>query len=46
MPTAVQRPAWEDGNPPSYPPLRGVAEADVCVIGLGGTGLTALLEAE
>jgi len=46
MAVTDRHPAWEDGHPPHYPSLRGVAEADVCVIGLGGTGLTALLEAE
>jgi gamma-glutamylputrescine oxidase len=39
-------PTWYEatGNPvPSRPPLQGVAEADVCVVGAGFTGLSAAL---
>src|SRR5690625_4723102 len=37
-------PAWADVLPPwtEPPPLKGDATADVCVIGLGGTGLRAV----
>jgi len=38
-------PLWDDGASAGYPPLRGPAETDVCVVGLGGTGLTAVREA-
>lgn len=37
-------PLWEDGSGTPLPPLTGTATADVCVIGLGGSGLTAVLE--
>lgn len=46
MSVASNRPAWEGGAATSHPALRGLAEADLCVVGLGGTGLTALAEAE
>jgi gamma-glutamylputrescine oxidase len=35
---------WDDGQSPSLPPLDGDVETEVCVIGLGGSGLTALDE--
>jgi len=35
-------PAWEDHRWTSLPHLMGTARADVCVIGLGGSGLTAI----
>jgi glycine/D-amino acid oxidase-like deaminating enzyme len=37
-------PVWEDGVWTPLPELRGDIEADVCVIGLGGSGLTAVDE--
>jgi gamma-glutamylputrescine oxidase len=35
-------PVWEDADRPSYPSLVGEVSADVCVVGLGGSGLTAM----
>jgi gamma-glutamylputrescine oxidase len=40
----VNEPVWEDGGWTPLPPLSGPARADVCVIGLGGSGLTAVAE--
>jgi len=40
MATAV----WDDGAPPAVPPLSGREQADVCVIGLGGSGLACIDE--
>lgn len=37
-------PVWEDGHPLGLAPLEGPVEADVCVVGLGGSGLSAVLE--
>lgn len=37
-------PVWEDGDWPALPPLEGTARADVCVVGLGGSGLSAVRE--
>jgi glycine/D-amino acid oxidase-like deaminating enzyme len=37
-------PVWEDGDWSGLPALNGDITADVCVIGLGGSGLTAILE--
>ncbi|MCW2543246.1 MAG: dependent oxidoreductase [Frankiales bacterium] len=37
-------PVWEDADRPSYPVLVGEVSTEVCVIGLGGSGLTALQE--
>src|SRR5690606_19167786 len=37
-------PVWEDGHALRLPPLEGAVEADVCVVGLGGSGLSAALE--
>ncbi|MHB1296949.1 MAG: NAD(P)/FAD-dependent oxidoreductase [Gemmatimonadaceae bacterium] len=39
------RPRWDDHEWPGLPPLTGDAEAEVCVVGLGGTGLTCITEA-
>lgn len=36
------QPAWEDGRWTSLPHLSGVARADACVVGLGGSGLSAV----
>jgi gamma-glutamylputrescine oxidase len=38
-------PVWRTGDGPARPSLSGVVEADVCVIGLGGSGLAAVAEA-
>ena len=46
-PTRANLPVWEDGAWETLPPLAGDVEADVCVVGLGGSGLAcvgALLE--
>lgn len=37
-------PVWEGGGALSLPRLEGELHADVCVIGLGGSGLSAVLE--
>jgi glycine/D-amino acid oxidase-like deaminating enzyme len=37
-------PVWDDAPAAEYPPLVGAAEADVCVVGLGGSGLAAVHE--
>lgn len=39
------RPRWDDHDDHSLPVLDGDAEAEVCVIGLGGTGLACISEA-
>jgi gamma-glutamylputrescine oxidase len=38
-------PVWDDGGWAGLPALDGDAEADVCVVGLGGSGLAAVDEA-
>lgn len=45
MPTLPDRPRWDDHDDLALPALEGDAEAEVCVIGLGGTGLSCLTEA-
>lgn len=42
--TAPNVPAWDDAPWRALPPLEGEVTADACVIGLGGSGLTAVLE--
>lgn len=42
--TPASIPVWDDGQWTSLPALDGNASADVCVIGLGGSGLCAVLE--
>lgn len=37
-------PVWDDGHRLALPPLVGDATADVCVVGLGGSGLAAVHE--
>jgi gamma-glutamylputrescine oxidase len=37
---------WEDRHRPSWPALAGDVVADVCVVGLGASGLAAVLELE
>ena len=38
-------PVWDDGDDVDLPALAGVVEADLCVVGLGGSGLAAVDEA-
>ena len=38
-------PVWRTGDGPSRAPLSGTVEADLCVVGLGGSGLSAVAEA-
>jgi glycine/D-amino acid oxidase-like deaminating enzyme len=38
------RPVWDEGPAPTLPTLTRDAEADVCVVGLGGSGLAAVHE--
>lgn len=45
MTPVVHQPVWEDRRGTPLPRLTGDAEADLCVVGLGGTGLSALREA-
>lgn len=45
-PDARPEPVWEDGRWPGLPELREDLVADVCVVGLGGSGLTAVQELE
>jgi len=40
----VNTPLWDDSEWTTLPRLEGVARADVCVVGLGGSGLAALEE--
>lgn len=40
----VNRPIWDDAPWEPLPQLAGVVRADVCVVGLGGSGLAALEE--
>ncbi len=42
--TAPNLPIWSDGSSLGLPPLRGEVWADTVVVGLGGTGLAAVLE--
>jgi glycine/D-amino acid oxidase-like deaminating enzyme len=37
-------PLWDVGSGPAQPALEGDREADVCVVGLGGSGLTCVRE--
>lgn len=41
----IDGPLWDDEPWPSLPRLSGHRRADVCIVGLGGTGLTAAHEA-
>lgn len=40
----VNKPIWDDAPAEAWPRLEGVVRADVCVVGLGGSGLAALEE--
>jgi glycine/D-amino acid oxidase-like deaminating enzyme len=42
--TGVDGPVWDEGGWPGLPPLEEDVTADVCVVGLGGSGLTAVQE--
>lgn len=42
---AASRPVWDDGNWAGFPQLEGHLTADLCVVGLGGSGLTAVVAA-
>lgn len=42
--TATDTPVWEDGADLALEPLRGEHRAEVCVVGLGGSGLSAVTE--
>lgn len=42
VPAAYNVPVWDGGGRTPLPHLRGEVSADVCVIGLGGSGLTAV----
>ena len=42
--TSPGLPVWDDGDWTPLPALEGEAEADVCVVGLGGSGLACVLE--
>jgi len=42
---ASDRPRWDDHPDLDLPTLTGDAEAEVCVVGLGGTGLSCITEA-
>jgi glycine/D-amino acid oxidase-like deaminating enzyme len=44
MKTNANTPVWDDGQWPGLPALEGDLEADVCVVGLGGSGLSAVGE--
>ncbi len=40
----ISEPVWDDGHWIGFPSLAGSVEADLCVIGLGGSGVTAIQE--
>lgn len=42
--SSTDQAVWEDGSWAGLPPLVGDVSADVCVVGLGGSGLTAVHE--
>lgn len=42
---AMTQPAWDNGDWNALPPLNHDVTADVCVVGLGGSGLAAIDEA-
>ncbi len=42
--TSANIPVWDDGNWQGLPSLEGDVETDTCVVGLGGSGLTAIEE--
>ncbi|OAN46912.1 FAD-dependent oxidoreductase [Chloroflexus islandicus] len=42
--SSENQPVWHDAPDPLYPPLAETIAVDVCVIGLGGSGLTCIHE--
>jgi len=44
-PAPINRSRWDDHDDLPLPPLTGDAEAALCVVGLGGTGLACITEA-
>ena len=42
--TPPNTPLWDDSDWSPLPQLEGQVSADLCVIGLGGSGLSAVLE--
>lgn len=42
---ALNRPRWDDHDWVPLPPLAGDADTELCVVGLGGTGLSCISEA-
>ena len=44
MSATVNTPVWDDGKWTALPTLSGTIDADTCVIGLGGSGLTVIEE--
>lgn len=44
-PLRFNRPRWDDHDDLPLPPLAGDAEAEVCVVGIGGSGLSCITEA-
>ena len=42
---ALNKPRWDDHDWSPLPPLTRDADAEVCVVGLGGTGLSCISEA-
>ena len=44
MTPSAGRPLWADGEGLALPPLRGDVETDICIVGLGGSGLTCARE--
>ena len=45
LPAGLNRPVWDDGPDLGLGSLDGPVEADLCVVGLGGSGLSAIGEA-
>ena len=43
-PSLPNRPVWDEGPTLDLPTLQGPVDADVCVVGLGGSGLAAVHE--
>jgi glycine/D-amino acid oxidase-like deaminating enzyme len=44
MTASANTPVWDDGKWNALPTLSGTVEADTCVVGLGGSGLTVVEE--
>lgn len=43
-PEVMQTPVWDTATWEALPALKGDVEADICVVGLGGSGLACILE--